>query len=84
MASVIDSFFQFLQRSTSQLLDLSGNSYDSVIEEPEWQQDFDEILLKSHERPRLLVDFIRRGIPDTMRGRAWCSILRINEVPSKR
>lgn len=78
---MIESLVQFLQRSTGNFFDSSG-SYESLMEDSEWRQEFDRIIEKSAEKPRLLVDFIRKGIPDEARGKAWCTILRAHEVPS--
>ena len=51
------------------------------LDEQTWKAKFEELLLRSRERPRLLVDQVRAGLRHGCRGWAWCRILRISEVP---
>lgn len=70
---MIGAFLDLLRQAT-------GHNV-ATIDDEAWKQGFEELLARSQERPRLLVDFARAGFQRSCRGWAWPRILRISEVP---
>lgn len=50
-------------------------------EELRWKTLFEKTLARSGEKPRDIVELARRGFPNSLRGWAWCCILKTEQVP---
>jgi hypothetical protein len=73
---MIGALLDFLRRSTGQV------SITGSVDDAAWKSNFESLLKRSEEKPRLLVDFARKGFPNAPRGWAWCRVLRTDEVPA--
>lgn len=78
---MIGALLDFLRRSAGQLSPSSSSPPTVAIDDTSWKEEFESVLARSVERPRLLVEHARKGFPNSLRGWAWCKILRTGEVP---
>lgn len=78
---MIGAVLEFLRRSTGQPSATTATRL--IFDDTKWKVHFETILCRSEAKPRLLVELVRKGIPDTARGWAWCQVLRINQIPRK-
>ena len=78
---MIATLLDILRRNTGLPSTDSSTDVHGLVDESTWKSEFDTLVAKSEFKPRLLVEFARRGFPSFLRGWAWSRVLRINEVP---
>lgn len=81
---MIGQILDFLRKTTG-VTDPNVHQVTSSMErkDEDWMIRLEGFLAQSESRPRLLVEFVREGIPNNLRGWVWCRILRISNVPGK-
>jgi hypothetical protein len=71
---MIGGLLVYLRRAT-------GQYPSSDLDDTKWRTEFEQVFARV-DKPRLLVEFVRSGIPSSLRGWTWCKILQTSKVPS--
>jgi len=82
ITSLVHWFNRSLQLNNSSAPPCLSNPISPAKEDAEvWMEKFKVALSEASLKPKALRELGRLGIPEMVRGRAWCAILQVENVP---